>query len=96
MAADPNLLFTRRLPNPCEWAAGLVAARPIAGAGLEGVEPRWAASGTVLERKSATPHHGLRNKLADLICRRHGVWPGVRRAGRPTAEPGADAGPAAP
>jgi hypothetical protein len=24
------------------------------------------------------------------------MWPGVRRAGRPTAEPGADAGPAAP
>ena len=24
------------------------------------------------------------------------VWPGVRRAGRSTAEPGADAGPAAP
>ena len=25
-----------------------------------------------------------------------GVWPGVRRAGLPKAEPGADAGPAAP
>ena len=24
------------------------------------------------------------------------MWPGVRRAGRSTAEPGADAGPAAP
>jgi len=24
------------------------------------------------------------------------VWPGVRRAGLPEAEPGADAGPAAP
>jgi len=30
----------------------------------------------------------------DRRCQR--VWPGVRRAGRSTAEPGADAGPAAP
>jgi hypothetical protein len=33
-----------------------------------------------------------RVSVADLWCLR-GVWPGVRRAGLPKAEPGADAGP---
>jgi hypothetical protein len=34
--------------------------------------------------------------LSRLICGLCGVWPGVRRASRPTAEPGAEAGPGAP
>ncbi len=31
-----------------------------------------------------------------MICAIYEVWPGVRRAGLGEAEPGADAGPAAP
>ncbi len=37
-----------------------------------------------------------RDVCATLSCGRCGVWPGVRRAGLSEAEPGADAGPAAP
>ncbi len=36
------------------------------------------------------------SRMSRLINVRVGVWPGVRRAGLLKAEPGADAGPAAP
>ena len=48
-----------------------------------------------LPGKTAVPRAGLFVRRAALICAPR-VWPGVRRAGVPKAEPGADAGPAAP
>jgi hypothetical protein len=47
-------------------------------------------------RKTAVRRTDLRAVRATLICVPRGLWPGVRRGGPPKAEPGADAGPAAP
>jgi len=54
---------------------------------------RWPRAGQS-GGKTAAPATGAacRVSVADLWCLR-GVWPGVRRAGLPEAEPGADAGP---
>jgi hypothetical protein len=77
---------------PCEWAPGRGSAKPIAydapGRSTRGGR-EWDNGGGYGEHWSAQ-----RMGHPDRGCQR--VWPGVRRAGLPRPEPGADAGPAAP
>ena len=46
--------------------------------------------------KTAACYNGLAGRVSHLDLHANALWPGVRRAGLPEAEPGADAGPAAP
>ncbi len=60
--------------------------------GIDAVPASWTTGGE--DDRSAQFGSARRMSCPDLFALR--PWPGVRRAGRPTAEPGADAGPAAP
>jgi hypothetical protein len=62
---------------------GLSALRPT----LKRFDELWANSGR--RAKGPCPW-----RMARLICDAQRLWPGVRWAGLPKAEPGADAGPA--
>jgi hypothetical protein len=93
----PSLLRSpRSCQNPCEWTPGLGSAKPIAcdataGSDLDAVAASW----TIGSEGDGGAHTGLPAVRASWITGPR-MWPGVRRAGLAKAEPGADAGPAAP
>jgi hypothetical protein len=82
---------------PCEWAPGLGSAKPIAcdatvGSDLDAVTASW----TTGSEAGGCAHHRTACRASHLDQRALRLRPGVRRGGPPKAEPGADAGPAAP
>jgi hypothetical protein len=75
---------------------GLGSAKPIAcdataGSDLDAVAASW----TIGSEGDGCAHHQAAFRRSHLDHRALRLWPGVRRAGRSTAEPGADGGPGA-